>query len=399
MAVMQQQQRQPTTPRQPQTQPAAPASPSWMQPGANQPAGTANSPWAAGGNYPGQTIDLPFGESFEIPAFDWPQQQQEQQQQQPAAQPTVQPTAQPTSTTPAPVVASPAPPPVWAGENALEREHEVTQQGSSQDHEAGLFNTGMQSNERIQGTYGDRATEDRWQTEQGNAQDRWAQMQRQGHESGMQANQLESDLAIQGAFGERAQHDAMMQQAMQGFQGEQAGLDRGHEMGMFDRQAAHDITTGGSLDDRANLMREFMPAGLELGGAMGGGGGMLDVGTSGTSGDSAAFARAADQQAQMQRGAQRGLSDQLASMGLADTRAGGTEAAMRSDLAGQSSDQLSNVIREQAIQQQGRENQVSDRNLSANLQMRGQQLQQRQQEDAQRNAMLGMVFGSGGRLF
>ena len=298
----------------------------------------------------------------------------------------------------------------FAGENNLNREFFGEQNEADRQHETNVV-----------GTYGDRATEDRWAIDAQNAQDRWAQMQGQGHQSGMATGQqgheaamlqaqLQSDLMIQGAYedrarqqeliegaytdraaqeeliqgnwGQRAGQETAMQNLMQGFQGDQRQLDR-----------EHDLTTGGSLQNRADLMREFKP-GAALGDVE-----IPGAGSGGMGGDSAAFSMGADKNAQLQRGAQRNISDMMGNMGYGDARAGGMEAAMRGEAMGQGQNELSNLLREQAIMGQQRENDVSDRNLSAALAQRGQNINQRQGDQAQRQAMLGMVFGGGGRLF
>ena len=158
------------------------------------------------------------------------------------------------------------------------------------------------------------------------------------------------------------------------------------------------------IDKRAGL------AGLTgEGGAPMPGGGMapaIDSTLEGFLGDEASsrgveadeFARSSNRLSDIQQGQQRNLRSNMAQHGFGGPS--GLESQLSQAISGQGAGELSDLVRNQNKQRFDRSNQVSDRNLNANLQLRGQDVTQRGQDQAARNAMLGMVFGnSGGGLY
>ena len=116
-----------------------------------------------------------------------------------------------------------------------------------------------------------------------------------------------------------------------------------------------------------------------------------------TAADRAEFGTSADRVANLQRGALRGLRSDLASRGLADAGgASGIEAQLSNDIRSAGTQELVDTVRgqQQARAQRGRD--VADRNLSAGLTLRGQDITRRGQDASARNALLGLVFGGGG---
>ena len=96
--------------------------------------------------------------------------------------------------------------------------------------------------------------------------------------------------------------------------------------------------------------------------------------------EQAVFGRAAERQADLTQGSLRGLSQGLAERGFTEAGAGGAESALAGNIQQQGQGALSDLVREQAVQQLGRRQQVADRNLNAQLAARGQDVSQRGQD-------------------
>ena len=144
--------------------------------------------------------------------------------------------------------------------------------------------------------------------------------------------------------------------------------------------------------------RERLAGDQNFGGFGGGGPAPIDFNQfSGPEGvEGVEFAGNADRQAKLQQGAMQGLRADMASRGLGGAGAGGVESALAQNIRGESTQQLSDLIRQQQQDSFARGGQVADRNLAASLTQRGQDVTQRGQDAAARNAMLGLIFGGGG---
>ena len=113
----------------------------------------------------------------------------------------------------------------------------------------------------------------------------------------------------------------------------------------------------------------------------------------------AEFGRGAERTADLTQGALRGLTNSLASRGFTDAGAGGAEGAIAGDIQNAGQAELSDLIREQTIQQQQRRQQVSDRNLTADLTQRGQDVEGRGQDFELMNSSLNARAGLLSSLF
>ena len=215
--------------------------------------------------------------------------------------------------------------------------------------------------------------------------------------------------------GVKSQTAAQRYGADKTLEGTQYSADKGLEGLIYGRDVDRDIQ--GTFDRRHDAAKELF--GLRSGFAnelldreVGGGGGSLsgvsEVDPSAaaynpaevSAADRAEFGTAADRVANLQRGALRGLRSDLASRGLADAGgASGIEAQLANDIRSAGTQELVNTVRSQQQDRTARGREVADRNLSAALQRRGQDITRRGQDASARNALLSIVLGGGGAVY
>jgi hypothetical protein len=110
---------------------------------------------------------------------------------------------------------------------------------------------------------------------------------------------------------------------------------------------------------------------------------------------SAAFGRAKEQVGDITSSALQSLENLTASRGFADAPAGGAEGALQADILSSGARDLSEVPRDQAIEDARRSAQVEDRNLAAALTQRGQDIGVQsfnaRQKDAAQQQLLRLV--------
>lgn len=133
-----------------------------------------------------------------------------------------------------------------------------------------------------------------------------------------------------------------------------------------------------------SLMGNGGPATGSSGSSVGGGSGQAKVAAAEEAARNAAFARAKEQSAAVARSSLAGLRSNLASRGIS----GGGYADMRTaEALAPAADRLQDFTREQLIQDLGRAEEVSDRDVAADLTRRGQDI-------SRNNALLGLLQAS-----
>lgn len=279
------------------------------------------------------------------------------------------------------------------GESARDRELSRYLQGQEHDfrgtqarhdrtltREQAQLQRGHETSERV-GTQDWQSGESKLAREQA----RLLQGRQLGHEASESKFGREQDRLLQGR---QLAHQAQEGKFGRDLTREQAQLGREHDYGML---GARERAGEQAVQSNLGILDPYLQGMARVGG-----GGPAEQGAN-PEGDlraaqAAEFGRAADRQALLTQGGLRALEGYSAAAGFGDAGPGGAEAALAQGVRGQGSRALSDLIREQAMQAL----QLRERGAERDLTRRGQDVQQRGQDLASQQALLGLALGGRG---